>query len=126
MDHNSIYGCKHRTSVDQMQSIHCPGQCTHRPVPHQALAKDLTDCHTRSRDPPQETTVQLCLVIQEVWDDIQQARITHLSPFMPQRCRVVHEAHALSKPLLTLLRLTIRCTEQNATINYCIPNNFFG
>ena len=42
----------HRTSKDQTQSMHCPGQLTHRPVPHQALAKALTDCKIRSPDPP--------------------------------------------------------------------------
>ena len=40
--HNSIYGCKHRTSVDQMQSIHCPSQHTHRPVPHHWLQYKVT------------------------------------------------------------------------------------
>ena len=63
---------------------------------------------------PPETMMQLCLVIQEVWDDFPWARFTHLSPFMPRRCRVVHEAHGLSQSLLTLLYLTVRCTEQNA------------
>ena len=50
--------------------------------PHQASERDLTACHIKSRDPPPETMVQLCLVIQKVWDDIPQARITHLNPFM--------------------------------------------
>ena len=66
--------------------------------------------------------VQLSLVIQEVWDDIPKARITHLSPFMPRRCQVLHAAHSLSQPLLTLLHLTAHCTEQNATINFCLAN----
>ena len=57
---------------------------------------------------PAETMVQLCLVVQGGWDDIPRARITHLSPFMPQRCRIVHEAHGLSQPSLTLLHLTVR------------------
>ena len=35
----------------------------------------------------------------------------------------MHEAHGLSKPLLTLLHLTVRCTEQNATINFCLAND---
>ena len=111
-----------RSSVDQMQSIHYPDQRTHRLVPHRSSARDLTDCQIRSRDPPPETMVQLSLVIQEVWDDIPKARITHLSPFMPRRCQVLHAAHSLSQPLLTLLHLTAHCTEQNATINFCLAN----
>ena len=103
-----------------MQSIHCPGQRTHRPVPHRASAKDLTDCQIRSRNPPPETMGQLCLVMHEVWDDISQARITHLSPFMSRKCRVMHGAHGLSQPLLTLLHLTVCCTAQNATMNFCL------
>ena len=110
----------YRTSVDHMQSIHCPGQYTHHRVLHQVSQRDLTDCQTRSCDPPLETILQLCPVIQEeVWDDIPQATITHLSPFMPRRYRVVSEA----QPLLTLLHLTVRCTEQNATINFCLAND---
>ena len=62
--------------------------------------------------------VQLCLVIQNVWDDIPQARITHLSPFMPRRCLVAHEAPVLSQPLLTSLHLTVRRTERNAAKNF--------
>ena len=37
-----------------------------------------TDCQIRPRDPPPDPMVQLCPVIQEVWDAIPQARITHL------------------------------------------------
>ena len=88
--------------------------------PHQASERDLTGCHIKSRDPPPETMVQLCLVIQKVWDDIPQARITHLNPFMAWRCRVVREAQGLSQELLTLLHLTFCCTGQNATINFCL------
>ena len=80
----------HRTFQYQMQSMQCPGQRTHHPIPHRASAMDLTDCQIKSRDPPPETIVQLCLVIQEVWVDILYARITHLGPFMSRRCRVVH------------------------------------
>ena len=74
-----------------MQSIHCPSQRPRRPVPHRASARDLIDddCQIRSRDPPPETMVQLCLVIMGVCDDIPRARI-HLSPFMSRRCRLVH------------------------------------
>ena len=54
----------HRTSVNQMQSVHCPGQRTHRPVPHRASARDLIYCHIRLHNTPPETMVQLCLVIQ--------------------------------------------------------------
>ena len=49
------------------------------------------------------------------WDDIPQTRIINLSPFMPQRFQIVHEAHGLSLPLFTLPHLTVCCTEQNAT-----------
>ena len=112
----------HMTSLHQMPSIHCPGQRTRRPAPHRS-ANDLTDCQIRSLNPPPETMVQLCLVIHEVWDDISQARITHLGPFLPRRCRVVHEAHGMPKPLLTLLHLTACCTEQNASINFCLAND---
>ena len=52
-----------------------------------------------------------------------QARITQLSPFMSRRCRVIHEAQGLSQPLLTLLRLTVCCTEQNTTISFCLAND---
>ena len=89
-----------------MQSVHCPCQRT-------CTLWDLTDCHIRSRDLPPETIVQLCLVIHNVWDDIPQARITHLSPFMPRRCLEAHEAHGLSQPFLTSLHLTVRRTERN-------------
>ena len=94
-----------------------PGQHTHRSVPHPAPARDLTDRQIRLRGPPPQTPVQLCLVIQDVWYDIPHARITDLITFMSRRCRVVYEAHDLSQPLLTLLHLTICCTEKNATIN---------
>ena len=57
----------HGTSRDQ---IHCSGQGTHCPVPHRTSARDLTDYQTRSSVAPPEITVQLCLIIQEVWDDI--------------------------------------------------------
>ena len=103
-----------------MQWMHCPGQRTHRPIPHRALARDLTDCPIRSRDPPAKTMVQFCLVTKEVWDDIPQAIITHLSPLMSLTCRVVHEAHGLPEPWLTLLHLMVCCTEQNATIDFCL------
>ena len=64
------------------------------------------------------------LIIQEVWDDIAQARITHLIPFTPpQRWRVVHQVHGLSQPLLTLLHLMICCTAQNVTINLSLAND---
>ena len=66
---------------------------------------------------------QLCLVMQGTWDDIPKARIAHLSPFMPRRCRVMDEAHGLSQPLLTLLHLTGCCTEQNATINFYLAKD---
>ena len=85
-----------RTSLDQMQSIHCPGQQTHRPVPHWASVRDLIDWQGGSRDPPPQTVVQICLVIQWSWNDIMQATITHLIPFMPWRCTVVPEALGLS------------------------------
>ena len=84
---------------------------------------DLTDCQSGSPDPFPDTMVQLCLVAQEVWDNIPQARITHLSPSMPRRCRVVHEAHSLSQQLLTLLHLTCCCTKKNATINFYLAND---
>ena len=103
-----------------MHSIHCYGQRIHRPVRHQASARDLTDYQIRSRDPPPETMVQLCLAVQEVRDNIPRARITHLSSIMSLRCRVVHEAHGLSQPLLTLLPLTVYCTEQNTTKFFCL------
>ena len=45
------------------------------------------------------------------------ARIIHLSPFLSRRCRIVHGAHNL---VLTLLHLTVCCTDQNATINFCL------
>ena len=109
---------------DQMQSIHCSSQHTHRPVPHRASARDLTDCQIGSCDPPLQTVVQLSQVIQHVCDDIPLARITHLIPSMPQSCRVVHEAHGLSYTLvLTLLHLTVCCMEQNTTINFCLAND---
>ena len=66
---------------------------------------------------------QLCLVMQGTWDDIPKARIAHLSPFMPRRCRVMDEAHGLSQPLLTLLHLTGCCTEQNATVNFYLAKD---
>ena len=56
----------HRPSLNQMQFIHCPSQHTHCLAPHWASAQDLTDHQMRSRDPPPQTAVQLCLVIQEV------------------------------------------------------------
>ena len=89
----------HRTSLYQMQTIHCPCQRTHRPVPHRSSARDLTGCQIRSYDPPPETMAQLCLVIKGVWDYMPQARIIPLSPFMPRKCAVVHEAHGLSHGL---------------------------
>ena len=101
-----------------MQSIHCPGQRTQRLVPYRASARHFTDCQIRSCDPPPATMVQLCLVIQEVWDDIPQARITHLSAFMSRTCRVLPEAHGLLQSLLTLLHLTVRSTEKKSTINF--------
>ena len=113
----------HSTSLDQMQSIQCPSQHTRRHVPHPASARDLTDHQMRSRDPRPQTVVQLYLVIQDVWDDITQARITHLILFMPRRCRVVHEAHGLPQPSLTLLHLTACCTEESATINFNLAND---
>ena len=120
----------HRTSGDQMQSIYCPGQRTHHPVSHRASARDLTDYQIRSSDQHQETMEQLSLITQEIWDDIPQARITRLIPFMPclspfmqQRCRVVHEAHGLSQPLLILLHLKVYCTEQNARMKFCLAND---
>ena len=70
---------------------------------------------------PPETMMQLCLVIQEFWDDFPRARFIHLSPFMPRRCRVVHEAHGLSQSLLTLLYLTVRCTGQ-----MLLPRGYFS
>ena len=48
---------------------------------------------------------------------------TNLIPFLSRRCRVVHEAHGLSQPLLTLLDLTVCCTEQIDTINFCLAND---
>ena len=84
----------HKTSLTQMQFVDFRRQHTHRPVPHRALARDL-------RDAPPQTVVQLYLVIQEIWDDTLQARIIHLIPFVPRRCRVVHEAHVMSLSLLT-------------------------
>ena len=113
----------HSTSLDQMQSIQCPSQHTRRHVPHPASARDLTDHQMRSRDPRPQTVVQLYLVIQDVWDDITQARIIHLILFMPRRCRVVHEAHGLPQPSLTLLHLTACCTEESATINFNLAND---
>ena len=94
-----------RTSVNQVQSIHCPGQRTHRPVSYRASARDLINCQIKSGSPSPETMVQLCLVIQEVWDGIPHARIPHLSPFMPRRCRVVHEAHVSSPNMIDLAAL---------------------
>ena len=72
-----------------------------------------------SRDPPPETIAQLCLVIRDIWDEIPQAKISHLSIHATE----MHEAHGLSKPLLTLLHLTVSCTEQNATVNFCLTND---
>ena len=88
-----------------MQPIHCPSQRTHRPVPHRASARDLTDCRIRSRDAHPETMVQLCLVMLDVWGDIPQARITHLSPFMSGRCRVVHRGTPFDTAILDLAAL---------------------
>ena len=110
----------HRTLLYQMQSAHCPSQHNPRPVPHRASARYPTDRQIRSRDPPPQIMVQLCLVIQKVWEDIPQARNSHLIIFMQRRCRTVHAAHGLSQRLLTLLRLTVCCTEQNAIINFCL------
>ena len=62
---------------------------------------------------PGDRTTPKCLVFQEVWNYISQARITHLIPFMPWGCRVLDEEHGLSQPLLTLLHVTVCCTEQN-------------
>ena len=39
---------------------------------------------------------------------------------MSLTCRVVHEAHGLPEPWLTLLHLMVCCTEQNATIDFCL------
>ena len=58
-----------------------------------------------SRDPPPEIMMQLCLVIQEVWDDILQARITHLSPVMTRRCRVLHRSTRLVTTIIDLAAL---------------------
>ena len=44
-------------------------------------------CHIRPRDPTPESMVQSCFLIQVVWDDMPQAGITRLSPFVPRRCR---------------------------------------
>ena len=34
----------------------------------------------------------------------------------------MYEAHGLCQPLLTLLILTIRCIDHNASINVCLEN----
>ena len=34
----------------------------------------------------------------------------------------MYEAHGLCQPLLTLLQLTIRCIDHNASINVCLEN----
>ena len=52
-----------------------PAPCTHRPVRHRASTKDRTDFQIKSPDPPPETMLQLCMVIQEVWDYIPQMQI---------------------------------------------------
>ena len=60
--------------------------------------------HPRSGLPPGSTPSKdrhIRLKIQEVWDDIPRPRIIRLSPFMSRICRVVHEAHGMSQPLLT-------------------------
>ena len=102
----------HRTSLDQMQSIHCPGQHTYRPVPHRASARDLIDCQIQSRDPHQ----------QNMWmTSHRQELLIWFHPFMPRRCWVVHEAHGLLQPLLTLLHLTVCCTEQ---MLQCLENDY--
>ena len=106
-----------------MQSIHHIGQHTHRPVPLWASARDHAYRQIRPRDPPPQTMVWLCLVTQEILDDITQERITHLIQFMPDKCRIVHEAHVFLQPSLTLLHLTILYTEQNATINFGLTNH---
>ena len=103
-----------------MQSIQCHGRRTHRLVPHLASAKDLIDCRIRSRGTPTETIMQLCLVIQAVWNSIPQEWITHLGPIMPRRCRVVHDAHTLTQTLLILSHLVVCFTQQNATIKFCL------
>ena len=97
-------------------------------APHRTPRWVINDRQNWSRDPPSQIVVQLCPVIQEVWgdipgDDIPQASITRLIPFKPRRCRVVHKAHGLSHQLLTLLHLTVCCTEQNAPINFGLINN---
>ena len=66
-----------------------------------------------------QNMVQLCLVIQDVWDDIPLARITDLIPLTPRRCKILHETHDLSQPLFTLLHLT----EKNSATNFCLANN---
>ena len=35
----------------------------------------------------------------------------------------MHEAHGLSQPLLTLLRITVGCSERKTIINFCLPND---
>ena len=113
----------HRTSVDKYSPYTALSSVLTVLYPVEHRRGTCTDCQIRPRDPPTDPMVQLCPVIQEVWDAIPQARSTHLGPFIPQRCRVVHGGHGLPQPLLTLLHLAVRCTEPNATINFCLAND---
>ena len=88
----------HMTSRYQMQSVPCPG----RDIPScttSSPGRNLTDHQIKSRDLPPQTCVQLCLSVEEIWDDTQQAQMTQLNPAIPWRCRVMHEAQFLSHPV---------------------------
>ena len=111
----------HSTSLNQMQSVHWPGYHTHRLVPYRASALGLTDHQIMSRDQPASTSRGAIMPGNPrrlEWHP--QARITHLIPYMPRQCSVIHEAHGLLQPLLALLYLTGCCTEPNITINVCL------
>ena len=119
----------HRTSLDQMQSITALASVLivrypielHRET---SLIAYKVTCTTSGN------YVQLRLAIQKVWnssqkvwEDFPQARIILLRTFIPLRCTLVHEVHGLSQALLTLLHLTVYCSEQNATRNFCLVND---
>ena len=106
-----------------MQSVHCLGKHTHRPVPHWASARDLAAHQIKPREPLPQTVVQLDLVFQEVWGDIPQAKMTYLILFMARSCRVVHDAYGLSRLFLMLLHLMVCCRQHNTTIKFCLANH---
>ena len=82
-------------------------------IMNQALAQDLTDRQIRSHDLPPQTVVQLCLVIQEVWDDIPQARITQSNACDTRFFTTV----------IGLAALNGLSHKANATIHFCLAND---